>query len=87
MVDNLYLKLELLTVRRLLLLGEVADNVRALLVDLAEDVEEEGDDVEVEGLVVEEELGQQAQVLAVQSVFPAIHLKMGSKNVLFCDTN
>ena len=50
--------------------------MRALLVDLAEDVEEEGDDVEVEGLVVEEELGQQAQVLAVQPVLPAIHLKI-----------
>ena len=64
------------TVRRLLLLREVSDDVRALLVDLAEDVEEEGDDVEVEGLVVEEELGQQAQVLAVQPVLPAIHLKI-----------
>ena len=71
-----YLKLELPTVRRLLLLGEVPDNVRALLVDLAEDVEEEGDDVKVEGLVVEEELCQQAQVLAVQPVLPTIHLKM-----------
>ena len=38
--------------------------------------EEDGDDVIVEGLVVEEELGQQAQVLAVQPVLPAIHLKI-----------
>ena len=37
----------------------------ALLVDLAEYVEEEGDNVEVERLVVQEELGQQAEVLAV----------------------
>ena len=70
-----YLKLELLTVRRLLLLGEVPDNVRALLVDLAEDVEEERDDVEVERLVVEEQLGQEAQVLAIQLVVLPIHLR------------
>lgn len=34
-------------------------------VHLGEDIEEEGLDVEVQGLVVEEQLGQQAQILAV----------------------
>ena len=43
----------------------------ALLVDLAENVEEERDDVEVERLVVEEQLGQEAEVLAVELVVPA----------------
>ena len=42
----------------------------ALLVDLAENVEEERDDVEVERLVVEEQLGQEAEVLAVELVVP-----------------
>ena len=46
-----------------LLLGEVRDGVAAVLVALAHDVEEEGVDVVVERLVVEEELGEQAQVL------------------------
>jgi len=38
--------------------------VRAAVVALAEDVEQEEVDVVVERLVVEEELGQEAQVLA-----------------------
>lgn len=46
-------------------LGEVADDVGALAVHLGQEVEDEGLDVEVEGLVVQEELGQQAEVLAV----------------------
>ena len=50
------------TVWRLLLLGKVPDNVGALLVDLAQYVEEERDDVEVERLVVEKELGLEAIV-------------------------
>ena len=48
-----------------LLLAEVADEVAALGVGDGHDVEEEGLHVEVERLVVQEELGQQAQVLAV----------------------
>lgn len=46
-------------------LGEVADNVEALAVVLGHDVEEEGVGVVVEGLVVQEALCQQAQVLGV----------------------
>ena len=41
----------------------------------SEDVKEEGLDVVVQRLVVQEELGQQAQVLAVHLVVLAVHLK------------
>ena len=50
---------------RVLLLAEVADEVAPFCVCNGHDVEEEGLHVEVERLVVQEELGQQAQVLAV----------------------
>ena len=46
-----------------------------LPVHLAENVENERLDVEVEGLVVEEQLGQEAQVLAIQLVVLPIHLR------------
>ena len=62
---------------RLLLLGEVADHLegaRALVV-LGEHVEEERLDVVVERLVVEKELGEQAQVLAVDLVELAVHFE------------
>ena len=52
-----------------------------LLVNLAEDVEEEGVDVEVEGLVVEEQLGQKAEVLAVQLVVAAVNLEDGDRTL------
>lgn len=45
--------------------GEVADDVRPLLVDLGQDVEDEGLHVKVQGLVVQEQFGQQTQVLTV----------------------
>ena len=48
-----------------LLLAEVADEVAPLGVGDGHDVEEEGFHVEVERFVVQEELGKQAQVLAV----------------------
>ena len=43
--------------------------------DLAQNVEQEGVDVVVKGLVVQEELGQGAQVLPVLLLLPAIHLE------------
>lgn len=39
-------------------LGEVADDVRPLLVDLGQDVEDKGLHVKVQGLVVQEEFCQ-----------------------------
>lgn len=50
---------------RLTYLAEVPDQVSASLVHLTEHVEEEGVHVVVQRLVVQEQLGQQAQVLAV----------------------
>ena len=56
---------QVVVLRAVLLLAEVPHEVRAVLVLLAQHVEEEVLDVEVKRLVVQEELGQQAQVLAV----------------------
>ena len=44
-------------------LGEIADNVRALPVDLTEDIKQEGLHVKVQRLVVQKQFGQQAEVL------------------------
>ena len=49
----------------------------AELVVGGKDVEEEGFDVVVERLVVEEELGEKTQVLAVDLVGVAVHFKDG----------
>ena len=48
-----------------------------LLVHLAEDVENEGLHIKVERLVVQEQLGEQAEVLAVQFVVQPVHLVDG----------
>lgn len=48
------------------LLGEVPNNVRALLVHLAQHVEAEVLHLVVQGFVVQEEFGQQAEALAVE---------------------
>ena len=55
-----------LTVRGLLLLGKVPDDVRPVLVHLAQDVEEERVHVEIQRLVVQEEFGQETEALAVK---------------------
>ena len=59
------------------LLGEVAHEVAALAVVLGQHVEEEGLNVVVEGLVVQEQLGQEAEVLAVDLAGHAVHLEDG----------
>ena len=56
-------------------LWEVADQVAAIVVVVRQHVEEEGLDVVVERLVVEEELREQTQVLAVDLAHVAVHLK------------
>ena len=58
-----------------LLFGEVADKMAALAVVLGQHVEEEGLDVVVERLVIEEELCQEAEVLAVDLTAHAVHLE------------
>ena len=60
-----------------LLLAKVADKVGAVRVGLGEDVEEERLDVVAQRLVVEEELGEEAQVLAVDLVLAAVDLEHG----------
>lgn len=62
--------------RTVFLLAEVADEVAAVPVVLRHRVKEERLDVVVEGLVVEEQLGQQAQVLAVDLVDVAVDLEI-----------
>lgn len=68
---------EVVALLALLLLAEVPHHVRAALVALAEDVEEEEVDVVVERLVVEEELGEEAEVLAKDLFAVAVNLKHG----------
>ncbi len=58
-------------------LGEVADQMTPVFVVLGENVEEERLDVVVQRLVVEEELGEQTQVLTVDLVRVAVHLEHG----------
>mmetsp|Transcript_41598 Transcript_41598/g.106452 ORF Transcript_41598/g.106452 Transcript_41598/m.106452 type:complete len:349 (+) Transcript_41598:700-1746(+) len=60
-----------------LLLGKVAHHVVPRGVVLREDVEQEGVHVVVERLVVQEELGEVAQVLAVHLLLAPVHLKHG----------
>ena len=61
----------------LFFLGEVADEVAAVLVAGGHAVEEERVDVVVEGLVVEEELGQEAEIAAPGALATAVDLEEG----------
>jgi hypothetical protein len=58
-------------------LGEVADEVAAMLVAGAHAVEEEGVDVVIEGFVVQEEFGKEAEVAAPGSLAAPIDFKEG----------
>ena len=58
-------------------LGEVADKVATVIVIDREDVEEEWFDVVVQSLVIEEELRQETQVLAVDFVTLTVDLEHG----------
>ena len=58
-------------------LGEVADEVATFAVILGQDVEKEGLHIIVEGLVVQEQLGQQTQVLTVDCAHISINLLEG----------
>ena len=49
------------------------------VVTLAHHVEEEGVGVVVESLVVQEQLGQQAQILGVSLVLPPVNLEEGDR--------
>lgn len=55
-------------------LGEVANEVTTFAVVLGQDVEEEGLYIVVEGLMVQKQLGQQAQVLTVDCAHISINL-------------
>mmetsp|Transcript_13517 Transcript_13517/g.42520 ORF Transcript_13517/g.42520 Transcript_13517/m.42520 type:complete len:294 (-) Transcript_13517:608-1489(-) len=69
---------DVVVLARRLLLGEVArDPVAAVGANLAEHVKEEGVHVVVEGLVVEEELCEQAEALAVHLRVGAVDLEDG----------
>ena len=61
----------------MLLLAEVAHQVTALPVVLGQHVEQEGLHVVVEGLVVQEELDQETEVLTIDLVRVAVHLEHG----------
>mmetsp|Transcript_13304 Transcript_13304/g.30887 ORF Transcript_13304/g.30887 Transcript_13304/m.30887 type:complete len:203 (+) Transcript_13304:529-1137(+) len=68
---------QVVIVRALLLLREVPNDVAAPLVDFGHHVEVEGVHVVVEGLVVQEELREVAQVLAPHLGFCAVDLEDG----------
>ena len=57
-------------------LGEVPHNVAALFVHLCQNVEEKWLHIKVECLVVRKEFGQQTEILAVDLVVTAVHLKL-----------
>lgn len=59
------------------LLGEVSDEMATFAVVLGEHVEEERLDVVVERLMIEEQLGEEAEVLAIDLVGVAVHLEDG----------
>ena len=52
--------------------------MKAVVVALAHDVEQERVGVVIQGLVVEEQLGQEAQILSVGLVLAAVDLKEGN---------
>lgn len=60
-----------------LLLGKVANQVAAFAIVDGQDVEEERFDVVVERFVIEEKLGQQTEILAIDFVDVAIHFEDG----------
>ena len=64
-----------------LLLAEIADQVVPPLVARGHAVEEEGVDVVVEGLVIEEELREQAEVAAPGPLAAAVDLEEGDRAV------
>ena len=57
--------------------SSVADHVSTGIIDLADDVKEEGLDVVVQRLVVEEELGEEAKILAIDALMGRVDLKDG----------
>lgn len=66
---------EVVTLSGVLLLGEVSDKMATRLVPRAHAIEEEGVDVVVERLVVEEELAQQAEVPTPGPLTSTVHLE------------
>lgn len=59
------------------LLRKVADKMASLAIVDRQDVKEERFDVVVKRLVIEKELGQKAEILAIDLVDVAVHLKHG----------
>ena len=68
---------EVVVLRGVFLLGEVAKDVAATTVRLCHHVEEERLHVKIECLVLQEQFGHQAEVLAVDFVLFSIHFKDG----------
>lgn len=54
-------------------LGEIANDVGSLPIHFSQDVEHERLHIEVQGFVIQEELGQEAEVLAVNLVVSPVH--------------
>ena len=71
---------EIPTLLAILLPGKVADEVMAVLVDFCDEKEDEGEDVEGDVFVVQEELREVGKVLAIGLVLNAIDFK--HRNIL-----
>ena len=65
---------QVVVVAHRLFLREITNDMRPLLVIFGQYVEEERRHVVVQGLVVKEQFGQQAQILTVQFLLNAVHL-------------
>ena len=68
---------EVVALRGVFLLGEVAKDVTATTVRLRHHVEEERLNVKIERLVLQEQFGHQAEVLTVDFVLFSVHFKDG----------
>ena len=66
---------DVVLLQAVLLLAEVTHQVTPVLVVVGKHVKEEWFDIVVESLVVQEELDQETEVLAINFVCVAVHLK------------
>ena len=68
---------QVVVLRRMLLFGEVAQNVAAMTVRLCHHVEEKRLDIKVERFILQKQFRHEAEVLAVHFVPFPVHFKHG----------
>merc|ERR1719220_830950 len=65
----------------LLFFGEISHYVGPVFVDLTQDVEDEGLHIEIQSLVIQEQFGQQAEVLTVELAFLPVNLEYAGRSL------